>query len=97
MGFHRDQIDDDIHALNARTYADIAARDADTAFQIIGNVNKLVRVDSPLSYFILVSVDPAVWTEAGSEGLNEFTELIDTPSSYLGEAGKVVQVDAGAG
>ncbi|KKK75235.1 hypothetical protein LCGC14_2875750, partial [marine sediment metagenome] len=91
--FHKDFVDDDNHALTARTYANIAARDADTTFQVTKNINKAIRVDSPVSYFILVSIGPTVWTETGSEGLNEFTELIDTPSSI--SAGLVVQGNSG--
>lgn len=72
--FHKDLTDLNIHALTAATYADIAARDADTAFQVAANINKVVRVDSPLSYYILVSVGPAVWSEFGS---------VDTLASVL--------------
>lgn len=93
MSFHRNQIDDDIHVVNARTFADVTARNADTDFQITENINKMVRVDSPISYFILASVGPTVWTEAGSTGFDEFLELTDTPSTYSGQAGKVPQVN----
>lgn len=59
MSFHEDLTDDDIHALNARTYANIAARDADTDFNTnADNVDKLVRVDSPLAYYVLSSTAP---------------------------------------
>lgn len=76
-------------------YADIAARDADTAFQITTNINKVVKVTSPNSYFILSSIGPVVWVEMSSTGFDEFIELTDTPSSYSGQAGKVVEVNAG--
>ena len=49
--FHKNLVLDDNHALNARTYADIAARDADTTFNgDATNINKIVRVDTPLSF-----------------------------------------------
>jgi len=46
---------------NGTFYADIAARDADTDFQVVENVGKAVGVTSPLSIFVLMSVGPAVW------------------------------------
>lgn len=95
MAFHADTTGDSIHVLNANTYTDIAARDADTAFQVTTNVNKLVRVDTPLSFFILASVSPTVWVTADSEGADEFTELTDTPSTYVGQALKLPFVNAG--
>ena len=40
---------DDNHALTAREYADITARDADSDFNTDSdNLNKVVRVESPL-------------------------------------------------
>lgn len=46
-----------------KSYADIAARDADAGFQINENINRMVQVDSPVSYYMLVSVGPSVWLE----------------------------------
>ena len=64
MSFHRNQTGEDIHALTAGTYADTAARDADTDFQVSGNLNKLVRVNSsPVNYFVLTSLSPTVWSD----------------------------------
>ncbi len=90
------------HAITANpnatgaSYADIAARDADTAFQITTNINKVVRVESPLSFFILSSIGPAVWVAvAALNPVDTFLELTDTPSSYSGEALKIAQVNAG--
>lgn len=76
-------------------YADIAARDADTAFQVPENIGKAVGITSPLSIFVLMSTGPAVWLELSSTLTDSFLELIDTPSSYSGEALKVVSVNAG--
>jgi len=44
-------------------YADIAARDADTDFQVAENIGKAVAITSPLSIFVLMSIGPAVWLE----------------------------------
>ena len=80
--FHKDLSLDDIHAGVARLYADIAARDADTAFNTdAANINKQVRIDSPISFFILVSVGPAVWESLGGSLNDEWIELLDTPGA----------------
>jgi len=93
--FHKDFTGNDNHALTARTYADISARDADNAFQVTTNIDKVVRVDNPVAhYFMLVSVSPAKWTETSSETQDEFIELNDTPSSYSSGANKIVQVNS---
>ena len=67
--FHRDLIGDNIHVVSTITYADLAARDADTAFNTnSANVNKLVRVDSPsINYYILTSNTPTWATFMGPE------------------------------
>jgi len=70
MGKHNKLELDDIHSLNARTYDDIAARDADTDFQDDVNIDKVVIVDDPLSYFVLASLDPTVWAASAMEGGN---------------------------
>ncbi len=82
------------------TYRDIAERDADTTFNTdFTNVNRVVRVEDAdaagtVGYFALESVTPT-WTELSSSGLNEFVELIDTPSSYAGQAFMVLRVNVG--
>ncbi|MEE8518142.1 MAG: hypothetical protein V3S98_03340 [Dehalococcoidia bacterium] len=70
MPLHKDLILTDMHAMIAATYADAAARDADTPFQVAANVNKIVRTDSPVGYFMLLSVGPAVFTQFGADGGN---------------------------
>ena len=93
--FHERLVDDDIHALTAKTFTNIANRDADTDFQVTANINKMVRIDSPASYYILTSIGPAVWSEASNTASDEFIDLTDTPSSYSGAEGDLVQVTAG--
>ena len=68
--FHKDYVLDNNHALNARTYADIATRDADTDFQVTANLDKMVRVDSPIAFYILTSVGPTVFRDASVDGEN---------------------------
>ena len=93
---HKNLTLDEIHVLVARVYANITARDADTTFNTTAtNVNKVVRVDLPLAYYILKAITPA-WESIGASLNNEFTELTDTPSSYSGAGSKVVEVNSGA-
>jgi len=93
--FHKDMVLDDNHAVISRLYVDIAARDADSLFHSnILNVNKTVRVDSPLAYYILVNITPT-WESIGSSLNDSFLELIDVdPTTYALQGGKVVQVNA---
>ncbi len=95
MSFHKDLTGDSIHALTANTYADITARDADTAFQITANLDKMVRVNSPASYFILVSLSPTVFTKTGSEGFGDVVGPVSSTDNALtrfnGITGKSIQ------
>lgn len=81
MTFHRDELEGSVHRIVDKTYADIAARDADTPYQIAENVDKTIRVNSPIAYFILVSIGPPVFESLGGSLNDEWTELLDTPSS----------------
>ncbi len=73
------------HAITAATYADIAARDADTDFQVTVNIDKTVRVDSPLSYFVMTGIGPVAWTEFGSDHPNEtLAEVLATGNTSGG-------------
>ena len=65
MSRHSELTDSDIHALTAISYVDIAARDADSNFQVLGNVNKVVHVNSPINFYILSSISPTVWAVFG--------------------------------
>jgi len=77
-------------------YADIAARDADTDFQVPENVGKAVAVTSPLSIFVLMFVGPAVWVELGSgDPIDTFLELTDVlETTYTGFGLNAVRVNA---
>jgi len=57
-------------------YADTAERDADTAFQVTANIDKVVKVTSPLSYWVLASVGPTVWAEFSSTTNDTLTEIL---------------------
>jgi len=93
MSFHKDLVSEDIHVITAATYADIAARDADSDFNTTStNVDKTVRVDSPLAYYILVSTTPT-WESIGSSVNNQWTELTDTPGAI--SANLIVQGNSG--
>ena len=64
--FHRTLTNEDNHATNAKTYADTSARDADVDWHSDSeNINKQVRIDTPLGYFYLASNTPT-WVEVGS-------------------------------
>ncbi|MEE9367034.1 MAG: hypothetical protein V3W44_10130 [Dehalococcoidales bacterium] len=93
--FHSLLVGSGNHAITANpntagtSYADIAARDADSDFNTnSANLDKVVRVESPLSYYILTSIVPT-WLEFTSTTHDEWTELLDTPSSI--SAGLAVQ------
>ena len=97
--FHAELVGSGNHAITSNpntsgtSYANLAARDADTTFSTDSdNVNKVVRVESPLSFYILTSVVPA-WLEFTSTTTDEWTELDDTPSAI--SAGLVVQGNSG--
>lgn len=76
-------------------YANLTERNSDTAFHSnAANINKVVRVDSPLSYYILTSITPT-WEGLGASLNDTFLELTDVPNSYVGESGKVPQVNVG--
>ena len=97
MSFHKNYTLDDVHAIVARIYADIAARDADTDFSGDSeNANKAVCVSSPLSIWVLLGpLSPTTWLELTSEGRDEFIELIDTPAGYSSQGGLLVAVNSG--
>lgn len=73
---HKNLTDDDIHVSVAKTYADITARDADAVFHGVStNINKIVRVDSPLSYYILSAITPT-WTEFTNTANDTLAEIL---------------------
>ncbi len=82
---------DNNHALNARTYADIAARDADAAFNTDAtNINKSARIESPLSFYMLTGVGPAQWIELTNVTAGDVTTSDDllVTQLLLGNGGK---------
>lgn len=85
------------HAITGSVpYADIAARDAATSFHSVAtNVNKVVRVNSPLSFYILTSITPT-WIEITNIENDTFIEHADTPGTFSGQGGLVLQVNSGA-
>lgn len=76
MPFLKNLTLDDIPALIAREYADIAARDAETSFQIAANLNRMVRIDSPVSLYMLMSVNPSVWVECSTTKVDTLSEIL---------------------
>lgn len=92
--FHKDFIDDNNHALTARTYVDLAARDSDSLFQVAANLDKMVLVESESTYYILSGVGPAVWIASMAPAQVLFLEHSDTPSSFVGQALKPLRVNA---
>jgi len=101
--FHRNLVNFDNHAVNAKTYADMTARADDTPFHSdILNVNKVVRVNDnetpppgvEVSYYLLVNNVGPVWLEVSNTETDTFLELTDTPSSYVGQQGRVPIVNA---
>jgi len=91
--FHKNFTLDDNHAFTVRLYTDIAARDADTAFHsLASNINKVVRVEGPLAFYILLNNTP-LWESLGASLNDQWTELLDTPNSI--SPGLNVQGNAG--
>lgn len=67
MSFHSQMTDSDVHPITAKTYADLSARNADTGWQISGNINKIVKITDINAYQALVSVGPTVWLTLSQE------------------------------
>lgn len=95
MSLHENELGNSNHPVTANPnsagtgYADLSARDADSSFNTAAeNVNKVVRVDSPLSYYILTSVSPT-WLEITSVfSGNDATEVFtSTDDRFFGELG----------
>lgn len=98
--FHKDLVLDDIHAIVAQDYADIPARDADTDFQVAGNLDKAVAIQSPASIYLLTSVGPAVWLELTSTGTSTLAGILSGGnmtggSDLIVDSGDNLLVDGG--
>lgn len=82
MSFHSTMADDDVHAITSKTYADETARDADTAWQITANINKIVKITDIDAYQVLVSVGATVWLTIAGGNLGDVTADAITADSY---------------
>lgn len=88
------------HAVTAATYADVAARNADTLFNLNAvNIDKVVRVDGPpVTLYQLISVTGVAandWMTLANFQVDAFLGLSDTPGTYSGESLKAVRVNSG--
>ncbi len=82
------------HAITAKTYATVAARDADLAWQTVKNINKVVFITDINAYQILVSVvaGVATWqtgfggsTALGGTGFDGIAEAHQVSISRVGD------------
>lgn len=73
MSFHANMTDTDVHVMVAKTYADETARDADNAWQISANINKLVKITDIDAYQVLVAVGATVWLTIAGGNLGDIT------------------------
>ena len=72
MSFHREAVEGDIHVIYDQTYADTAAREADTDWNGDStNIGKTVFVTDISAVYLLLSTTPT-WSEFTNEGSNEF-------------------------
>ena len=91
MGFHKELIDSDIHVVHAFTFFDAATRNAATV--VTADIGKICK-QTDGSYYILIDISPT-WAQINTVDTNIFIGLTDTPSSFIGGAGKVIQVNVG--
>lgn len=92
MSFHSEAVGDSIHVINAFTFADATARNA--AVVVNSDIGKVAKQSDDDTYYILINTTPT-WSQIDSKGFDTFLELSDTPSSYSGQAGDVLQVNTG--
>lgn len=88
---HKDNGIGDNHPTHNWEYADATARTGASGF-VSGDVHKLALQLDDLSLWILVDTTPT-WQQFGA-GVSTFITLTDAPSSYTGQTGKVVAVNA---
>lgn len=81
----------DNHPTHNWEYANATARTGATGF-VSGDVHKIALQLDDLSLWILVDTTPT-WQQFGV-GVSTFITLTDAPSSYTGQTGKVVAVNA---
>ncbi len=92
MGFHKELIDSDIHVIHAFTFADATTRNSATV--VTADIGKICKQTDGGSYYILIDIAPT-WAQINTADTDIFIGLTDTPSSFVEEAGKVVQVNVG--
>jgi len=88
------------HAITAKTYADLAERNADVAWQsVTANINKVVRITDTGEFHVLMSVGPAVWFVLGADALTAASAVIAgdvTAASFTLSALQTAPATAGA-
>ena len=92
MGLHADLISTDIHVIHSFTYADATSRNA--AVVVSTDIGKVARQSDNNAYYILIDTTPT-WSQIDSSGFDTFLEMTDTPASFVGNTGRVVEVNAG--
>lgn len=81
------------HVLQNFSYADAAAREADTSL-LATDIGKVAIQLDDTSFYILAATTP-VWSLIGEvDPVDTFLELTDTPSSYAGQASVLSRVNA---
>jgi hypothetical protein len=96
MPIHRDLSGEQIHRPYAWEYATQGTRESASGFTP-DQVGKLARQLSDNSLWMLTGHNPIAWVAVGSAlggggGVNAFAELVDTPGSYAGQAGRLPAV-----
>jgi len=92
MALHKNLTGLDIHTAVTFTYADSTARLAATGFTS-ADINKIAIQQNDTSCWMLIDDSPITWKSLS--GVDVFTSLIDTPSSYTGQGLNIVRVNAG--
>lgn len=91
MSFHDTLSDADIHVIHAFTFADAAARNA--AVVVTADIGKVCKQSDNDTYYVLTDTTPT-WSQMNVAVTDTYLGLTDTPGSFTGEAGKVVEVNA---
>ena len=96
MARHKSLEAEDIHIIYAFSFSNEAVRLSPTTNEYtISDIGKVARQIDNDTYYILIDTTPT-WSQIDSGGFDTFLEMSDTPSTYTGQAGNVVQVNTGA-